>query len=256
MIVYSDHTSSNTISKSFETLVRPMTRLRLALLNSAEGDEGILATNQNFRRELDADLAEFVVSQGDFPPDFDFDGVVVTGSAASAYWDEEWIEETCEWVQEAHERGLPILGVCFGHQLLAMALGGTVEDMDGYEIGYNEVEHDDSLLFEGIDTQFTVFTTHGDSVTELPREADLIAENDYGVHGFQIGHAFGVQFHPEYDIPTATRVTQSKDFLSEERIESVLSGITDENYAAACEAKQLFQNFTDYVRDDRADALV
>jgi GMP synthase (glutamine-hydrolysing) len=228
-----------------------MTRLRLALLNSAEGDEGITATNRNFRRELDADLAEFVVSQGQFPPDFEYDGVVVTGSAASAYWDDEWIREAGEWVREAHDRGLPILGVCFGHQLLAAALGGTVEDMDGYEIGYRDVEHDDSPLFEGIGEQFTVFTTHGDAVTELPEEADLIAENDYGIHGFRVGHAFGVQFHPEYDIPTATRVTQNKEFLGEERIERVLSGITDENYATACEAKQLFQNFTDYVREVR-----
>jgi GMP synthase (glutamine-hydrolysing) len=228
-----------------------MTRLRLALLNSAEGDEGITATNRNFRRELDADLAEFVVSQGQLPLDFEYDGVVVTGSAASAYWNEEWILAACEWVREAHEQGLPILGVCFGHQLLAAALGGTVEDMDGYEIGYRDVEHGDSPLFEGIDEQFTVFTTHGDAVTELPDGADLLAENDYGIHSFQVGHAFGVQFHPEYDMPTATRVTQSKDFLGEERIENVLSGITDENYAAACESKQLFQNFTDYVREVR-----
>lgn len=228
-----------------------MTRLRLALLNAAEGDEGITATNRNFRRELDADLAEFVVSRGQLPPDFDFDGVVVTGSAASAYWDEEWIQESCEWVREAHEKGLPILGICFGHQLLAAALGGSVEDMDGYEIGYRDVEHDDSPLFEGINDQFTVFTTHGDAVTELPEDADLIAENDYGIHGFQVGHAFGVQFHPEYDMPTATRVTQTKEFLGEERIEQVLSGITDENYASACESKQLFQNFTDYVREVR-----
>ena len=231
-----------------------MTRLRLALLNSAEGDEGIIATNRNFRRELDADLTEFVVSRGQLPPDFDFDGIVVTGSAASAYWDEEWIHETCEWVRKAHEKGIPILGVCFGHQLLAAALGGTVEDMGGFEIGYRDVEHSDSPLFEGIDEQFTVFTTHGDAVTELPEDADLIAENEYGIHGFQVGHAFGVQFHPEYDVPTATRVTQNKEFLGEERINAVLSGITDENYAAACESKQLFQNFTDYVREVRVDA--
>lgn len=226
-----------------------MTRLRLALLNASQGDEAIPDTNRNFRRELDADLSEFVISNGQLPPDFDFDGVVITGSAASAYWDEPWIHEARAWVREAHERGLPILGVCFGHQLLATALGGTVEDMGRYEIGYNDVEHVDSPLFEGIDERFTVFTTHGDAVTELPEGADRIAGNDYGIHGFRVGHSFGVQFHPEYDMDSATAVTKRKEFLGEDRLASVLADITEENYAAACRTKRLFQNFTDYTRE-------
>lgn len=232
-----------------------MTQLRLALLNASQSDESIRSTNRNFRRELDADLTEFVLDRGQLPPDFDFDGVVVTGSAASAYWDESWIQAASDWVRDAHDRGLPILGVCFGHQLLAAALGGVVDEMNEFEIGYRKVEHGDSPLFDGINEQFTVFTSHGDSVAELPEGAQLIAENEYGVHGFQVGHSFGVQFHPEYDMTTAAAVTQRKEFLGEERIETVLDGITDEQYDAACEAKQLFENFTDYARDvHRADA--
>lgn len=223
-----------------------MAQLRFALLNASTTDAAIPSTNRNFRREVDADLTEFLVSHGQLPDSFDFDGVIVTGSAASAYWDEQWIDDTREWVQGAHERGLPILGVCFGHQLLATALGGTVAEMDEFEIGYREVSHEDSPLFSGIDDQFTVFTSHGDRVIELPDGAERIAENEYGVHGFRVGHAFGVQFHPEYDMETAAAVTQRKEFLGEDRIESVLANITDERYATACEAKQLFNNFTDY----------
>jgi len=70
-----------------------------------------------------------------------------------------------------------------------------------------------------------------------------------------------VQFHPEYDPATAEMVTEGKDDqLSDERIEQVLDAITTENYQAACEAKQLFDNFTDYVearaKADSADAAV
>jgi GMP synthase (glutamine-hydrolysing) len=210
-------------------------------------------TRRNFRRELDADLVEFHANGGELPETYDFDGVVVSGSSASAYWDEDWIHALEEYLAEAHERDVPILGVCYGHQALAAALGGRVEAMDDYEIGYRTVSHSEGdELFAGIDEEFLVFTTHGDAVVELPPGAEQLAENEYGVHAFRKGHAFGVQFHPEYDADSARQVTKGKDF-DEARIQSVLDGITEENFAAACEAKQLFDNFVDYaarVRDE------
>jgi len=226
-----------------------MSRLRIALLNTAhDGDH----TRRNFRRELDADLVEYHVTERELPETVEFDAFVVTGSRASVYWDEPWIADLKAWVGEAIESGMPGLGVCYGHQLLADVLGGSVEAMDAYEIGYRTVEHSgDSRLFEGIDEQFTVFTTHSDRVATLPPGAELIAENDYGIHGFRKGDIFAVQFHPEYDMATAEKVTRGKDTLDEGRTQRVLDGITAENYAAACEAKTLFANFTDFVRERR-----
>jgi GMP synthase (glutamine-hydrolysing) len=223
-------------------------RPRIALLNAAhEGDDN----RRNFRRELDADLVEYDVTERELPETVAFDGCVVTGSRASVYWDEAWIEPTKAWVGDAIDRGMPFLGVCYGHQLLADVLGGTVEPMDEYEIGYRTVEHTgDSELLAGIDTEFTVFTTHSDTVAELPPGAERIAENDYGVHGFRKGEVFGVQFHPEYDMDAAETVTKGKD-LPDERIQRVLEGIDADNYAAACEAKQLFDNFVRIVEEGR-----
>jgi GMP synthase (glutamine-hydrolysing) len=226
-----------------------MDRPRLALLDASHNDPG---TRRNFRRELAADLAEFDVSGGELPDSFEYDGVVVTGSRASVYWDEPWIDPLVDWVADAAARDLPVLGVCYGHQVLAEALGGTVEDMGAFEIGYRSVEHTGDALFDGIDEEFTVFTTHGDTVVDLPPDADLIAENDYGVHAFRQGNAVGVQFHPEYDADTAARVTKGKEFLGEEKVQSVLDGITPENYDAACEAKRLFDNFLAQVERERA----
>ncbi|WP_435177005.1 type 1 glutamine amidotransferase [Halorussus sp. AFM4] len=225
-----------------------MSRLRIAFLNAAHDGTD---TRRNFRRELDADLVEFDATGGELPETLDFDGVVVSGSRSSVYWDEEWIPPTKAWVREAIDAGLPCLGVCWGHQLLADVLGGEVADMGEYEIGYREVEHTgDSRLFDGVDERFTAFTTHSDAVVELPPGAEEIATNDYGVHGFRKDRAFGVQFHPEYDPETAERVTKGKD-LDDDRLAAVLSGITEENYRAACEAKLVFENFCEFVREVR-----
>lgn len=227
-----------------------MTRVRIALLNAAHERA---ENRRNFRREIDADLVEFPVAEGQIPETFDFDGAIVTGSRASVYWDESWIVELKEWVGDAIERDMPFLGVCYGHQLLADVLGGQVEAMDEYEIGYREVRQTgdaDSPLFDGLDEEFTVFTTHSDRVSRLPPGATLIAENDYGIHGFRKGDVFSVQFHPEYDMKTAKLVTRDKDDqLDGATLRTALNGITDENYAAACEAKVLFENFVEYVRE-------
>lgn len=229
-----------------------MARPRLALLNASSSQTG---TRRNFRRELDADLVEFNVVDGGVPPGFEYDGVVVTGSWASVYWDDPWIDDLIAWVREATDRAIPHLGVCYGHQVLAEALGGTVEYMGDYELGYREIQQvTDSRLLAGLDDPFVAFTTHQDVVTELPPGAASIAETACGNHGFEVDRVSTVQFHPEYDRRTAEEVTRGKD-LPADRIERVLEGITDETYRAACETKRLFDTFTSYVeRVGRADA--
>ena len=221
---------------------------RIALLNAAHAAAD---TRRNFRRELDADVVEFHCPSGEFPEGFRYDGFVVTGSRASVYWDREWIGRLKEWVGDALEAGVPALGVCYGHQLLADVLGGSVESMGEYEIGYRTVEQDgQNRLLEGVSEEMTVFTTHSDHVQEAPPGATVFARNEYGVHGFRKGHAFAVQFHPEYDMETAESVTRGKeDELPPERIEAVTEGIHADNYEAACEAKVLFDNFLEYVEE-------
>ncbi|GAB7010578.1 type 1 glutamine amidotransferase [Halorubrum trueperi] len=229
-----------------------MTRLRFALLNAAH-DGG--NTRRNFRRELDADLAEFDASDGHLPEHADFDGVVVTGSRSSVYWDEAWIPPLVDYVADAADAGVPILGVCYGHQVLAEALGGRVAGMDSFEIGYNAIRRrDDDELFADVSEEFTAFTTHGDAVVDLPPNATLLAENEHGVHAFRDGHCWGVQFHPEYDVETAREVTGGKrERIGDARVDAVLDEITPEAHAETCEVKAVFDNFVEYARRLKAE---
>ena len=213
--------------------------LRIALLNASYDDSN---TARNFSRELDGDLSVFSAVDRELPTSYEFDAVVVTGSRASVYEEEPWIADARDWVAGALDRGLPALGICWGHQLLADVLGGTVEPMGEYELGYRTVRHTGDDVFEGVPETFTVFTTHSDAVTDLPPDADRIAENEYGIQGFRHGNVYGLQSHPEYDPRTAETVARGKD-LPEERIESVCAGITESAYDEAKAAKRVFDNF-------------
>jgi GMP synthase (glutamine-hydrolysing) len=129
--------------------------------------------------------------------------------------------------------------------------------MGEYEIGYRTVERTpeslaDPELLRDVPESFTVFTTHSDRVVELPPDAEPIAANEYGNHGFRRGDTYGVQFHPEYDAHSARTVTLEKeDTLDDATLDRVLDGITDENVAAAKRPKVLFDNFGQLVRERR-----
>ncbi|PSQ95136.1 MAG: GMP synthase [Bacteroidetes bacterium SW_9_63_38] len=224
------------------TCSTPAERPRIALLDASHTVE---TTRRNFRRVLDAELDEFHCPSGDLPCDFGYDGIVITGSSTSVYWDRDWIRELKRWVEKAVTAGLPALGICYGHQLLADVTGGHVEDMDEYEIGYRTVEHTgQGTLFDGIPGSMTVFTTHSDRVAALPPGGTVLAANDYGIQGFRKDQVYGVQFHPEYDLQTARMIAEGKDGqLAGARLQRVLDDIHVEHYEQARPVTSVFDNF-------------
>jgi GMP synthase (glutamine-hydrolysing) len=131
---------------------------------------------------------------------------VVTGSSAMVTDRASWSEQTAEWLARAVEHGTPVLGICYGHQLLAHALGGKVENNPlGRQIGTLDVELSDAAehdrLFSGFPRRLHVPVSHRQSVTALPAGATLLAQSARDPnHAFSFGHnAWGVQFHPEFD---------------------------------------------------------
>ncbi len=147
-----------------------------------------------------------VYAGAELPKVSDVLAVVVTGSSAYVSDREPWSERAAGWLAELVAAGTPLLGICYGHQLLAHALGGRVErNPRGREMGTVEVallpEAGGDPLFRDLGNPLTVQATHLESVTELPPGARRLGENALDPHhAFAVGAAaWGVQFHPEFD---------------------------------------------------------
>jgi GMP synthase (glutamine-hydrolysing) len=138
------------------------------------------------------------------PPPGTVCAAVITGSHAMVTDTDTWIEETAAWLRQAIDRELPILGICFGHQLLTRALGGRSGwNPEGREIGTVEVtltgEGQKDPLFQGLPCTFPAQVTHRQSALTLPPGASLLASSAEDPHqAFACGSAWGVQFHPEF----------------------------------------------------------
>ncbi|MEN1971664.1 glutamine amidotransferase [Luteimonas sp. MJ204] len=146
------------------------------------------------------------VQSGDAPPSHrDHAGVLVSGSGAMVSDREPWSERTADWLRDAAHEGAQLFGICYGHQLLAHALGGTVADNPrGREMGTVAIdpgpEAKGDPLFAGLPERFLAQATHLQSVLGLPSGAVALASSDLdGYHAFRWGDAaWGVQFHPEF----------------------------------------------------------
>ncbi len=132
-----------------------------------------------------------------------FCGVILTGSAAMITDRQPWAEAEAAWVRR-HRGKVPMLGVCFGHQLLTHALGGTVDyTPTGPEYGSSEIALTaDGLadpMFAGMPAQFAVQSAHSQTATALPADARLLAAGASGIQAARFDeHIWGLQFHPEF----------------------------------------------------------
>jgi GMP synthase (glutamine-hydrolysing) len=145
------------------------------------------------------------------PASSDIAGIILTGSHAMATTREPWSENTAIWIVDALRRNKPILGICYGHQLLAHAAGGIVGyNEQGKKFGIAEVtlvqEAEEDPLFQLLPSRFPAHVCHSQVVLALPERAILLAASGHDPHlAFRIGsNAWGVQFHPEFS-PAASR---------------------------------------------------
>jgi GMP synthase (glutamine-hydrolysing) len=152
-----------------------------------------------------AESAVVAVHRGEAPPPpSQIAGAVITGSAAMVTEGQPWVEATSAWLRAAVAAGRPVLGICYGHQLLAHALGGAAGwNTAGVEVGVVDLEtlpaaSGDPLL-DGLPARFPACVSHRQSALALPPGATLLARSALEAHhAFRLGSAWGLQFHPEF----------------------------------------------------------
>ena len=149
--------------------------------------------------------------RGDALPPADEPGaVVVTGSGAMVTAGDAWMQRSADWLAQAVAAGRPVLGICFGHQLLAHALGGRVLDNPrGVEVGTVPLALEPAAagdpLFASLTEPLRVHVSHLQSVTVPPPGARRLASSELDPNqAFVCGErAWGVQFHPEFSAAVA-----------------------------------------------------
>jgi GMP synthase (glutamine-hydrolysing) len=170
-------------------------------------------------------------------------GVVVTGSHDMVTDNLPWSVKVAGWIPSLMKREIPFLGICYGHQLLAHALGGRVGfHPRGIEAGMVDIsllpECADDPLFCSLPSIFPAHVTHSQTVTMLPKGAVRLAMNPFEPHhAFRIGRcAWGIQFHPEYtaDIMRSYIINEKEDLIRERlNFKTILDSVKETPVAAS-----------------------
>lgn len=192
-------------------------------IRQAHGDFEDLVINQAGLTAADA-LVTPVYERQALPPARDVAAVIITGSHAMVTDKDAWSIYLARWLHEERPRAVPVLGICYGHQLLAAAWGGAVDyhqrgsEVGAVDITLTDAGVDDPLL-GCLPPRFIGYAAHAQTVTQLPPGARLLAYNAFEPHhAFVVdGNVWGVQFHPEFTAP----VMQA--YIDAERDERVLS---------------------------------
>ena len=220
-------------------------------VNRTHGDFDLWTLNSMGLSPDDANVID-VQNNEPLPSPDECRGVVITGSHAMVTEHLHWSDNLLKWIPGIVNKNIPYMGICYGHQLLAEAMGGHVGfHPGGKEIGTAEVvlsrESDKDPLFNVMPERFPVHVTHSQCVLKLPPGAVPLASNDFEHHhAFRLRNcAWGVQFHPEYNIEII------KAYILEQADELNASGRNTDDIMATVketpESANLMKKFADFI---------
>lgn len=171
------------------------------------------------------------VEQGELPTNIDgVSGFVITGSKSSAYDDKPWIRSLEALIRQYHAEKRKLIGICFGHQLIAQALGGVVDKSPkGWGVGVHRYDvADPALVADGAGSELCLIASHQDQVMRAPEDAQVIASNSHcEIAGLRIGqNVLTFQGHPEF-IPAYSREIMQfrRPMIGDERVATGLASL-------------------------------
>lgn len=159
-----------------------------------------------------------VFAGASLPERLEADALVLTGSPLSVRDEAEWMDSAGRWTLRQVEKGVPVLAICFGHQLLGECLGARVEqNPQGPEWGSITVEVVEDPLFEGLPSCLVVQASHRDILSSLPEGARLLASNENTpIQAYGWGENLrAIQFHPEAQAETIAALLEARGLPGE-----------------------------------------
>lgn len=186
---------------------------RLGILQAGRSPEELLNDHQDYNRMFvdllgeDAfDYRHWPVLDGEFPDSLDeADAWLITGSRFGAYEDHAWIPPLENLIRQIHASGKPMVGICFGHQIIAQALGGKVEKFSGgWSVGRVEYQLDEAVFGRSAlsgDDSAALLAFHQDQVIEPPSDARNVGSSAFCKHAALIydDRILTLQPHPEFN---------------------------------------------------------
>lgn len=148
-----------------------------------------------------------------FPEPGDLEGIIITGSAAGVYDTPVWINPLRDFIRRAYAKKTPMLGVCFGHQIMADALGGDVRKSEkGWGLGRGEYQvRQKPAWLNGIGENVAIAASHQDQVITPPADAEVFLASEFTPNAGLIygnGAAISIQPHPEFDAEFASALVE------------------------------------------------
>lgn len=165
------------------------------------------------------ELTVFNVIEGEYPEDIDaFDGYVTTGSRFGAEDDLPWITDLVSFVKTLYQAKKKLVGICFGHQIIAKALGGQVVKSDkgwGVGVSVNEVldgNQQQEAWMQPAKAEMKLIVSHQDQVVQLPKDSQVLAASEFcPAYMYSVGECFlCVQGHPEFSKSYSNDLMESR----------------------------------------------
>lgn len=192
------------------------------------------------KQNSEIEFTTFTVIDDEFPCDEElssFDGFLLTGSKFSAYDQEPWIERLSQLIIKLHNLSIPLVGICFGHQLIAQALGGKTEkNPNGWGVGVATAKLHKKPNWMGempSANQFNLLVSHQDQVMEIPKDGELLGGSEFCPNAmYQIGdNILTFQGHPEFTKPYCQALMERREeILGEETFSSGIASLSQEEH--------------------------